>query len=126
MKEKKKSDEEQILRCRFLKYLIASLLRFKGRYCERKKQELTLELMWQPPCDATAWSDSLLPEELFGPESSWSLRCLNGRERYALLAHAVDGKSYAEIATAMGLHYKGAAALYYRAVKKVRIAWEVE
>lgn len=45
---------------------------------------------------------------------------LTERERYILLAHVLDERNFAALARELGLGYKGTAAIYYRAVQKVR------
>ena len=49
-----------------------------------------------------------------------ALRTIKERERYVLLARVIDDKSFSEIAAELGLSYKGAAAIYYRALDKLR------
>ena len=50
----------------------------------------------------------------------YALMDLTERERYILLAHVLDERNFAALAGELGLWYKGAAAIYYRAVQKVR------
>ena len=45
---------------------------------------------------------------------------LNERERYVLLKRIVDEVSIEDLAEGLGLGYKGAAAVYYRAIKKIK------
>lgn len=45
---------------------------------------------------------------------------LEERERYVLLKRVIDETSLEDLANELGLTYKGAAAVYYRAVKKIR------
>ena len=45
---------------------------------------------------------------------------LTERERYILLAHVLDERDFTALAGELGLGYKGTAAIYYRAVQKVR------
>lgn len=49
-----------------------------------------------------------------------SLRMINDRERYILLARVVDEKDFEQIGAEIGLTYKGAAAVYYRVLAKMR------
>lgn len=48
---------------------------------------------------------------------------LSPRERYVLYARAVDECSFKEIAVKLNVSYKGVAAVYYRAVTKVKSTW---
>lgn len=45
---------------------------------------------------------------------------LEERERYVLLKRIIDETSLDDLANELGLSYKGVAAVYYRAVKKIR------
>lgn len=50
----------------------------------------------------------------------WSLRMIKARERYILLARVIDEKDFDQIGAEIGLTYKGAAAVYYRTLTKLR------
>lgn len=50
----------------------------------------------------------------------WSLRMIKDRERYILLARVIDEKDFNQIGAEIGLTYKGAAAVYYRTLAKLR------
>lgn len=45
---------------------------------------------------------------------------LSDRERYILLERVVCERSFDELAAELGIGYKGAAAIYYRAIKKIK------
>ncbi len=45
---------------------------------------------------------------------------LNERERQIFLTRELDGVTFGELAERLGIGYKGAAAVYYRALKKIR------
>ena len=49
-----------------------------------------------------------------------SLKHLDDRERYVLLARVLEEKSFEVIADKLGLKYKGVAAIYYRTITKLR------
>jgi len=51
---------------------------------------------------------------------AYGLKQLDERERYVLLARVLGEKSFDEIADKLGLKYKGVAAVYYRAIAKLR------
>lgn len=44
----------------------------------------------------------------------------NDRELYVLLERAVEEKTFDELASELNIGYKGVAAIYYRAIKKIR------
>ena len=50
----------------------------------------------------------------------WSLSTLTERERYVLFNRALDERSLEELAVELGLSYKGVAAIYYRAIQKIK------
>ncbi|WP_417013484.1 hypothetical protein [Bacteroides sp.] len=49
-----------------------------------------------------------------------ALKQLSVRERYVIFARVVDMRGFAEIGTKLGLGYQGAAAVYYRAIRKIK------
>lgn len=49
-----------------------------------------------------------------------ALKQLSVRERYVIFAQVVDMRGFAEIGTKLGLGYQGAAAVYYRAIRKIK------
>ena len=50
----------------------------------------------------------------------YALKELNERERSVFLARVLDGMTFEELADRMHLSYKGVAAIYYRALRKIR------
>ena len=49
-----------------------------------------------------------------------ALEQISERERYVFMARVLDGISFEELGAELGLGYKGVAAVYYRAVSKIR------
>lgn len=49
-----------------------------------------------------------------------ALKIIKEKERYILLAHVIEGKTFAEIAMELHMGYKGVAAAYYRVLEKLR------
>jgi len=49
-----------------------------------------------------------------------ALKKLTERERQVLLARVLDEKGFGELAEQLGMTYKGVAAVYYRALKKLK------
>lgn len=49
-----------------------------------------------------------------------ALQELGERERYVLLNRALGEKSFERLSIELGLTYKGAAAIYYRAIQKIK------
>lgn len=114
------------LEIRFTGYLIQSVKRTQRDYImslykDSKKEVLTEEIyalgktleqevMEQMPFWETIEDSALL----------YALKQLNERERYILLGRVLDDRSFDVLGVKHGLSYKGAAAVYYRAIKKVR------
>ena len=49
-----------------------------------------------------------------------ALEQISERERYVFMSRVLDGISFEELGAELGLGYKGVAAVYYRAVGKIR------
>lgn len=45
---------------------------------------------------------------------------ITDRERYVLFARVLEERSFNDLAAELGLEYKGAAAIYYRAIQKLK------
>ena len=50
----------------------------------------------------------------------YALKQLDERERYVFLAHVLDKRPFDVIGVQLGLSYKGAAAVYYRSIRKLK------
>ena len=48
------------------------------------------------------------------------MREIKEKERYVILARILDEKGFNEIADELGMGYKGVAAIYYRAIRKLK------
>lgn len=55
-----------------------------------------------------------------------ALQKLSERDRYVLFAKVVAGHSFDELAEELGIGYKGVAAVYYRAIRKLKKELEDE
>ena len=114
--------EGQILKNRFTGYLMVAMLRYKIRYCNKEKRR---QEMWSLQDDMRQELDrhgfvepGLRKAEV---EEVWSaVNTLKPHEKYVVLARTVHDKSFVQIASEMNRSYKGVAALYYRAIKKIR------
>lgn len=49
-----------------------------------------------------------------------ALQIMKEKERYVLLARVIEEKGFDVIAAELGMSYKGAAAIYYRTLEKLR------
>ena len=50
----------------------------------------------------------------------FALEQLGEKELHVFLAHVLDEKSFEDLGNELGLSYKGAAAVYYRAIRKIK------
>ena len=49
-----------------------------------------------------------------------ALKSLSERERNIIVAHLIEDRDFADIGRQFGLSYKGAAAVFYRSIRKLR------
>lgn len=49
-----------------------------------------------------------------------AMQMIKEKERYIVLARLLDEKGFDEIADELGIRYKGAAAIYYRTIQKLK------
>jgi RNA polymerase sigma factor (sigma-70 family) len=49
-----------------------------------------------------------------------ALSRISDRERYVFFARTLEGRSFDELASELGMGYKGVAAIYYRAIRKLK------
>ena len=114
------------LQIRFTGYLIQAVrptqrdyLRALCKYGENEiltevfcavRQTLEQEVMERLPLWENIESGALL----------YALKQLDERERYVFLAHVLDKRPFDVIGVQLGLSYKGAAAVYYRAIRKLK------
>lgn len=121
------TDEVNAVQNRFTAYLVKAVQRQKYQYLQKLFQRQGQESSVDPMENPELWPEEVdllagLPP-LAQIENQRLLHALMGlteRERYILLAHVLDERNFAALAGELGLGYKGAAAIYYRAVQKVR------
>ena len=54
------------------------------------------------------------------------MQTIKEKERYVVLARILDEKGFDEIADELGIGYKGVAAIYYRAIRKLKTFLKVK
>lgn len=128
------------LQNQFTAYLVLAVRSKRRDYIDARMRRMDREITMDLPDyfrDA-ALSDIPLDERLYGKPHSFSdipfenerleeaLRKLSDRDRYVLFARAISERSFEELAAQTGLSYKGVAALYYRAIKKLKKELEVD
>ena len=120
-------EQDEILQNRFTSYLLAAVHRRRAQYIDEEvKAQKISSLMEERTMDSTfdleeeALSEIPLYMRLQNEKLFWSLSTLTERERYVFFNRALDERSLDELAAELGLSYKGVAAIYYRAVQKIK------
>ena len=113
--------EQERLQNRFTAFITTSMSRARIDYLRKEKSrtrhtfEMEDEKMALIP-DGTDFTSRLCDSAAL----AYGLKQLDDRERFVLLARVLEEKSFEEIADKLGLKYKGVAAVYYRAIAKLR------
>jgi RNA polymerase sigma factor (sigma-70 family) len=119
--------EAEKLQNRFTAYLLVAVRRQQRDYMIKKNQRMRYEFLVE---DDTYQAEgqiekNMLDElpmmmQLESEALQYALEQIGERERYVFLARALDGISFDTLGAELGLGYKGAAAIYYRAVEKIK------
>lgn len=114
------SNEHDILQNQFTSYLSFAVSHARIDFIRAKTARLKRE-------QVTDRSELIFAEESFDIEAfleneilMQAMREIREKERYVFLARALEEKRFKEIARELGMSEKGAAAIYYRTVKKLR------
>lgn len=118
-------DKEEKLQNRFTVYLVKAAYRRKKDYIHMKNRQrqfesYTEDCSFKLGLNSNLYEGVPLPMQLENSILIFALRQLGERERYVLFAHVLDEKSFEELGNELGLSYKGVAAVYYRAIKKIK------
>ena len=120
-------EQDDVLQNRFTAYLLSAVQRRKAQYIDtlmKVQQTSTLieETVMDIEFDLEGEASQGIPlymrlqnEKLF-----LSLSRLTERERYVFFTRALDERSLDELASELGLSYKGVAAIYYRTIQKIK------
>lgn len=68
-----------------------------------------------------AMEEDYIEPDLTYAELHTALHSIKDKERRVFLGRVLDEKGFDEIAAELGLSYKGAAAIYYRTIAKLRV-----
>ena len=127
----KGQSEDEILQNQFTSYLSLAVQRQRREYIRQMDRRLAEETDLE---ELNYIHDGIIEADfiyslplLMQLESSslfYALRKLNERERMVFLAHILDEKSFSELSGELGISYKGVAAVYYRALDKIRRSME--
>ena len=119
-------EQDEFLQNRFTAYLFSAVQRRRAQYIEEVKAQKISSLMEERAMDNTfdleeeAFAESPLYMRLQNEKLFCALSSLTERERYVFFNRALDERSLDELAAELGLSYKGVAAIYYRAIQKIK------
>ncbi len=114
------------LQIRFTGYLIQAVRRTQRDYlralCKYGENEILTEVFCAVSQTLEQEVMERLPlwENIESGALLYALKQLDERERYVFLAHVLDKRPFDVIGVQLGLSYKGAAAVYYRAIRKLK------
>ena len=114
------------LQIRFTGYLIQAVRRTQRDYlralCKYGENEILTEVFCAVSQTLEQEVMERLPlwENIESGALLYALKQLDERERYVFLAHVLDKRPFDVIGVQLGLSYKGAAAVYYRAILKLK------
>ena len=120
-------NEADKLQNRFTAYISVAIQRRRNAYILQSVRQQQLETLSENPVSGSEYDilDDILGElpllmQLENDKLLYALKELDERERQIFLARVLDDKSFEELAGVIGLSYKGVAAIYYRALRKIR------
>ena len=112
--------DDNRLQNRFTAYLCRSVHNGRIDYLRRKDKPLRIEIILEDMDYLLAEEKDLTLQFAEYEALRQALKEIKEQERYILLARVIDEKSFSQIAEETGLSYKGAAAVYYRVLEKLR------
>ena len=114
------------LQIRFTGYLIQAVRRTQRDYlralCKYGENEILTEVFCAVSQTLEQEVMERLPlwENIESGALLYALKQLDERERYVFLAHVLDKRPFDVTGVQLGLSYKGAAAVYYRYIRKLK------
>lgn len=119
--------ENNILQNQFTTYLVTALRWQKIAYLRKRTKLGKHEL---PTDFDSAFAEMVAgrEENIFSVEQpvldsialARALTLISDRERYVFFARTLEERSFDDLAAELGIGYKGAAAIYYRTIQKLR------
>ena len=133
--EEKKLTQEEIGWRQFNKYVKTALIRKRKDYLQKKARikkhetpqdpETILLYKWNRRNDRDfeeLFQDDtdILTLDIENKRLQQALNCLNQREYYVVITYTLKRRTLIQLAEDLGIKYKSAAAVYYRAMDKLR------
>ena len=120
-------DNDDVLQNKFTAYLLSAVKRRRALYIDTAlRNQKLFEMIEATVTDDTFDVDSELSLDtplymrIQNEKLYQALFELSERERYVFFNRVLEEKSLDELAAELGLSYKGAAAVYYRTVERIR------
>lgn len=120
-------EQDEILQNKFTAYLLSAVQRRKVLYIDTVMkaqqvsmliEETTMDCLFD--LEKEALQGIPLYMRIQNQKLFMSLSQLTERERHVFFNRALDERSLDELAADLGLSYKGVAAIYYRAIQKLK------
>lgn len=130
--DKAKNATGDAVRARFVKYVCESLSNRRVDFIQKRNAHQENELYWENEnclhfakglCTAT---DEYFPQYLENERLARAIQILTSKERQVLILRCIQDLPFQQIADRLHLSYKGTAAIYYRAISKIRKRMEVK
>lgn len=112
--------EINILQNQFTKYLMTAIELDKAKYLDKQSKRGVREILTEEDDIKRMVGTEHQMLETIALEQA--LDGLSKRDRYIFMARVLDKKSYDELASELGIGYKGVAAAYYRVLQKLKQA----
>ena len=115
--------EAEKLQNRFTSYLVTAVTRRRKDYKNQRNRRLRMECYMEDQYyefDKKLHSNLPLLMQLEDAALVTALKQITERERHIFLSHVLEDISFEELAAELGITYKGAAAIYYRTVQKIK------
>lgn len=123
-------NENEVLQNHFTSYISIAIKHRRNEYIYQMARKQMVECLMEDVVLKSSEGDYHLEQEFFGKlplmtqlkndALFYALKEINERERHVFLSHVLDEKNFEILAKELGLTYKGVAAIYYRAVQKIR------
>lgn len=122
----KGQEEVEILQNQFTAYISIAVQRRRNDYVQQTIRQQKAECLVEDIGAEQEYSEQEIFDELpllmqlENDALLYALKEINERERYVFLSRVLDEKNFETLADELGLGYKGVAAIYYRAIQKIK------
>lgn len=114
------SDEINAVQNQFTAYLTTAIRNARAQYIRNKVRRLQIELTIDEIEYLGIPAENQMEKLTDAEDLLAALQTIRKKERYVLIARVIDEKGFEEIARELGMTYKGAAAIYYRTLEKLK------